>query len=645
MLNPEQTLAVDHVDGTCLVLACPGSGKTRALTSRVVSLIRNQKIEPKNILCLTFTNKAAREMKERIGAELGEEISSQVWISTFHFLCISILRKHASKVDLTSSFSIYDDQDQKELLNKIARMRECEIKPQMIYHLCKVINDYREQLEPASYLEDSLYDITNANGDDPRWKIKVAKEYLELIDEFNAVDFSGILYKTHKLLTEHNDVALQLVNRFKYIMVDEGQDTNKIQYEIVKKIAAHQNLFVVGDPNQSVYRFRGARPENLDLIKEHFSNVKEITLFRNYRSTAQILAVAERLIRNNPEGVNVNLTAHRGNGNQVELRRHSNPQYEAMEVANKLLNMKHSGLPWKDAAVLYRTNSQSQFLEMELRKAQIPYKVYGGFSFFDRKEIKTSISYLEFLSNPNDTISFARAISDPARDVGKTTIGKIERLCQIHKTSILNACSMIEKIPKVSAASKESLANFVATTKKYQKQLADGVSCHEVAIGYLKDTGYYEHINSESKKDDTSKRRVDNVDQFLVGVADFSSQKPSATLAEYLHTIQLMNDMTEEEADDSVSLMTIHAAKGLEFPVVFLVGCEEGLIPHKFSQGEKDIEEERRLLFVGVTRAQNHLFISHCRKRSNIYGKSGVVTSAKPSRFLSEMFPELIDES
>ncbi len=627
-LNPEQQLAVDHVLGACVVTAVPGSGKTSTLTSRVINLICKHNVAPKNILCLTFTNKAANEMKERVATQLGEDIANQVWISTFHALCLSILRKYGSEVGVNIGFSIYGDKDQKDLLQKVARMQGCEdLNKSKINYMAKIVNDFREDTENFDRCLDFL---------SPE-KVSVLKEYLELLDEFNAVDFSGILYKTWQLLTNNQRVVDTMENRFKYVMIDEGQDTNTIQYEIIKHIGGHGNMFIVGDYNQSIYGFRGAKPENLNLINNDFADVKEITLPRNYRSTRQILDIAQKLIRNNSGAAEVELHSVVGDGDDVIIDVFNQPMHESDVISSRIQSIQEdTGQRWSDFAILYRMSSQSQPIEMALRKRNIPYKVRGGFSFFDRKEIKTILAYLSFLSNPNDTMAFARAISQPARKISKITVGKIERICQTQKISILDACKKMDQVPQITSIAKENLESFATITEKHRQMEKDGIKVEQIAESYIKETGYYQYMQDESEKDTISKRKIDNVDALLLGVADFSAQKPGATIADYLHSIHSV--ATDDNNDNSVVLSTVHSVKGLEFSVVFIIGVEEGIIPHKLSMKEEDIEEERRLMYVGITRCSRKLFISYCRFRMNFAKnqKGKRTITCRRSRFLDE---------
>lgn len=620
-LNPEQQLAVDHVHGPCVVTACPGSGKTTVLTTRVISLIQKQNVDPKNILCLTFTNKAANEMKERISAALGKETAGRIWVSTFHFLCLSLLRKYGDQIGLDRSFSIYDDKDQKELLKKIARMQEVETNDKIIGYIAKCVNDARENLEEIA-LEDDFASI--------------AKEYLELINEFNAIDFSGMLFKTYELIKSSEKVIKFLQERFRFVLVDEGQDTNRIQYEVVKKISGHGNLFMVGDKQQAIFGFRGSKPENLYDIKKDFQGVREITLPRNYRSTSQILSAAQKLIRHNSDATNVELLSIRGNGKDVTVESPHTPKNEAQNIADYCSILRHGGYKWNDMAVLYRVNPQSQEVEMALRTNDIPYRIRGGFSFFDRMEIKTTLAYLSFLANPSDSIAFERAITTPSRRVAKTTIGKLERLCQLKKISILSACDQIEMVSGVSSEAKYSLKKFADVTRSHLKMQEEEAAIGFISKSYLDETGFYDFMKKESEKDETFKKRIENIDQLLFQIVDFGEQKKNAKIADYLQSIQLM--MTDDEAEgDSVTLMTVHSSKGLEFPAVFIIGCEEGYFPHrKAVQSFEEVEEERRLMYVGATRAKDILVLSHCLNRP-VNRSSYTLRPCIPSRFLFEM--------
>jgi DNA helicase-2/ATP-dependent DNA helicase PcrA len=625
-LNPEQKQAVDHLAGPCIVTAVPGSGKTRTLTARVVNLIK-QRIAPNNILCLTFTNKAANEMRERVALEVGE-LASSIWISTFHSFFLAILRRFGEHVGLAPGFSVYSDTDQRELIEKIARMQGYETNRWGITCIMKAANDFREDVISFESVAAELRPV----------EADIVREYLTTLKNFNAVDFSGILDQTYRLLKSKNEVAERLAKRFQYILVDEWQDTNTIQYETIKMIADnHKNLFVVGDPQQSIFAWRGAKPENIHHVRRDFDGTREIVLPRNYRSTPQILAHAQRLIRHNDDAKDVQLISEQNSGEPVRFWQFTTPEEEAAQVAHAIqqLNEKYD-FSWNDCAVLYRINSQSKLPEIELRKRDIPYRIYGGFSFFDRKEIKATMAYLKFLANPQDTQAFHKAIRLPARGVGDVAIGNLERYCQDENVDMLEACKNVMGI-KMTSKARTSLSDFVKVIEKYREKDKQGTPIQEVAEGLLKDIGFYDHIVEQSKHDDDWQRRVDNVNELLIDIADYGTSHPKARMAEYLQSMELITSDDLDQTEDAVTLLTMHSAKGLEFPAVFTVGIEKDLVPHKMALAERGEDEERRLLYVAITRAKQLLFVSHCQFRRK--WKESMQPSA-PSPFIYEMHPE-----
>jgi DNA helicase-2/ATP-dependent DNA helicase PcrA len=631
-LNPEQQSAVDHFYGPCLVTAVPGSGKTATLTSRVIELVKNKNINPGHLLCLTFTNKAANEMKSRVADTVGR-LSEKIWISTFHSLCLAVLRKYADRVNLTPSFSVYSENDQIELMTKVARMHEYTCQPYQIKQLAKISNDFREDIEDFDKYVEPLSIIEKG----------ILKEYLHLLDEFNAVDFSGILYKTWTLLSKNLDVVERLHSKFQFIMIDEMQDTNTIQYEIVKIIADPKsegagNIFCVGDFCQAIFSWRGAKPENINLFKKDFKNVLEIILPRNYRSTKRILRAAQSLIRNNPGAESVELISDKDEGHKVNINSHTFPEDEIKYVIQNIKMLREQyKFNWSDFAILYRVNSFSKTPEMFLRSAGIPYKIVGGFSFFDRKEIKTAMSYLSYLSNPHDTVAFARAISSPRRGIGDVAIGKLERICHKDKVDMIESCNRASEI-KLGASALKNLNDFNHFVKYYRDKMPD-MGMSEITTGFLSDTGYYGDIQKASLNDALESKRIENLDEFLKGVCEFEKQKPNAKLGDYLQSIQILNDFGSESDEDAVTMLTMHSAKGLEFPVVFIIGAESGIIPHKMALQERGPDEERRLLYVGMTRARRILSINYCTCRS-VFNKNAQKNSmmrCRPSEFLSEI--------
>lgn len=961
---------------------------TKTLTSRVVRLIE-RKVDPRNLLCLTFTNKAANEMKERVALSVGQS-ASQIWISTFHSFFLAILRKYGNLIGVPSNFSVYDDKDQAELIEKIGRMHEFTTNRAGIQKIVKVANDCRENLQTLQDFGD-LVDVEAA----------IITEYYDTLKTFNAVDFSGILYRTYELLKNHESVRQTLNNRFKYILGDEWQDTNTIQYESIKMLASHGNLFVVADRNQcvrsgqrvmtninefksieqlsvgdevlsckgnaalikskivhinkhstfgletqiktrngnslrvtanhqmfvkrgytqranlvylmlkngkfrigtsqiyeynsglyngfwmrcrsekaecgwiinywenekdarieekrlsykyglptetflvhncgmfnqvdldtihancdsargakllaidfgldlnnplwskdftrcagdssfsitllgdsragilhrlcvrsssvdfitecenklgikfkasrdkkvrltkrfdrvesslknilelrekmaeiavnlginfrkkdrakitetdpldycradslmvgdlvpvvisgrvvldevievatlpclgtyydfeienshnfisegiihsnSIFSWRGAKPENLDRMKKDFPGVQEITLPRNYRSTARILKSAQNLIRKNEDARSVELISVKGDGHDVAVRTYVNPEQEASIIARSIQEMKERfGYGWNSFAILYRTNILSKLPEMAMRHAGIPYRIYGGFSFFDRSEIKTSLAYLSFLANEHDTVAFSRAIQYPKRQIGPAVIGRLERVCQTEKISMLAACRRADYLSGIPQNGRKNLDEFLQAVEKFRKLQDDGERLGRLAADFLQETGYYDFMKTESEKDEDFRRRVDNIDELLLSIADFEIQKPNAKLSDYLQSVELLTSGTNDKEEDAVTLLTMHSAKGLEFPVVFIIGCEKDIVPHKSAIIERGEDEERRLFYVAMTRAEERLFLSHCQMRRSfsLKSKTNQQKPCSPSKFLSEM--------
>lgn len=619
-LNKEQALAVSHINGPCIVTACPGSGKTRVLTARAISLIKDHNISPKNILCLTFTNKAANEMMERISAVLGDD-GRGVWVSTFHKLCIVVLRKFSSLAGLEPSFSIYTGKDQEELMTKIARMNDYDSDRQSVMSLIRNVNDFRENAQ--EFPDDGS--LSNS-------EVIVLKEYLETLTEFNAIDFSGILYKTWKLLNKNPSIQVALSNKFKYLLIDEMQDTNRVQYSIIKSLASHSNLFVVGDVNQSVYAFRGAKPENIKVMHKDFDKVKEIILPRNYRSTKPILNAAKSLINFNNQEAEVDIISDRGDGPGVSVNSYYNQDQESeMLISNMLALKKKTKCKWKDFACLYRTNTLSRSLEIHLKSSGIPYRMVGGFSFFDRSEIKIVMSYLSLLVNPKDTISFSRAVSNPKRQVGTSVIGQLERISKTTNKPILEVCRDLSSV-KLSKIAKNNIEEFV---RMYEELHGIKDTLGNVAKKIIIRSGYFQFLKTQCENRNKTgweerQGRFDNVDDFLHGIQDFGETNPDATMTDYLQSLEFLRDIESEDNDnDQVTLLTMHAAKGLEWPCVFIIGAEAGIIPHYRSIQTGDIEEERRLMYVAMTRARDRLFISCCQLRKH--------RKSFPSSFLNEI--------
>lgn len=821
-LNAEQELAVNHGDGCCIVTASPGSGKTSVLTNRVIRLL-NEGVSPNNIICLTFTNKAANEMKSRVVAQI--KMGNKVWISTFHKLCVAVIRKYAHVIELDHNFSIIDDSDQRSLMKKIARLQGHDVKDNEVDYLCRQVNQFREDLIP--YTE---YVSTISSRD-----ANITTEYLNTINETKSVDFSGLLYNTYKII-QNEDVLKSLSDRFKYILVDEYQDTNVIQNEIIIKLAGHGNLFVVGDPHQcvdkdqrityktsldskeitetvenipthgfvpcynngnvkynsyiksetqlidgvcitlesgkkitvtpnhrfyaantkydslsdinyiylkahdkngsslkfqndgvateenfenysytrtraeffskiygydiveyinfdrttylieaqdlsvqnelpvftggnvqfekivkienvkskfynlsvypsqnffcengilshnSIYRFRGSKPENMNVLSKKF-NAKHIFLPKNYRSTTKILKVAETLIKHNSNAKEVYLESTKDEGEDIPVYMFENPDVEAVYVGSTIQKLKDDGIPYKEMAVLYRSNVLSKPIEQQLTSRGIPYSVVGGYGFFDRKEIKDVLAYITLVVNPYETCSFHRAITNPKRGIGDVMIGKIEKVCKEHKISVFEACDKYVNEIGLSDKAKESFQSFCEVYKNIPTDMVNTVKY------LLNKSGYVEYLNSV---DDQEQSRAANVLELLNGIDQYKAKNPGSDLGDYLRQISLQtNEDKDAELEDAVRLSTIHAAKGGEWKVVFIVGVEEKLLPHhlclKGDNIKEEIEEERRLLYTAITRGKIRVYISHNKYRiKQSFSNNKKLQLCEPSRFLKD---------
>jgi len=597
-LNNEQKQAVEHFTGPCLVTAVPGAGKTFALTNRVIKL-KEKGVSPRNICCITFTNKAAQEMKDRVCALDSE--ARRVWVSTFHRLCVRILRRYGKLVSLREGFSIYDDDDASGLMLKSHRMwaamydEDPVLDPQTRNALRARINDLRESAKP--------FDLAT---EDDRLGL-----YLQELKSSNAVDFSGILYLAWKVLKENPDISKKISERFKFVLVDEAQDTNNIQYAITKLIATHGNIFMIGDYNQSVYSFRGANPENLNKFIEDFPETVKIILPRNYRSKAEILENARNIISLNSDAKDVNLISERGPGGEVFTRAYETEWQEAECIAQQMKSYQREGYNWEDMAVIYRLNKLSQPFEIGLSQNGIPYQTKGGQSFFSRKEIKTALSYLKLLVNPCDNTAFASAVVNPRRGVGDSLLGQIELFAKEKDISVTEAAKQIKTRTKLA---RSGLDEFFSLLERKRSELASEKNLMTIADELLKESGYHYQLckdAEEEKEGPKSLARLENLEKFVEGIGDFEQLNPKADMQKFLQQIALVQDGDNNKNPDSVSLMTMHAAKGLEFPIVFVVGVNNELVPHSRSLQEKKEPEERRLFYVALTRAKDKLHVSY----------------------------------
>ena len=631
-LNDRQKEAVLTVEGPCLVIAGAGSGKTKVLTHKIAYLMHNVGVKPWNILAITFTNKAANEMKERVEKLVGE-VAKDMWIGTFHAICVRILRRYIDRIGFTSSFVIFDTSDQRTLVKQCIKQLKLDDK---IFTdrsvLSEISNAKNEMLEPADY-------ALRANGEFRKETIaEVYKMYQKKLKDNNAVDFDDIINYTIKILSENPDVLEYYSNKFEYVLVDEYQDTNKAQFTLVSMLAARfGNITAVGDNNQGIYSFRGADITNILNFERDFPGTKIIKLEQNYRCTQNILDAANAVIKNNESKYEKNLWTENNKGDLPYVFRGDTEYDEANFIVEQIRRLKREEyLDYNDFTILYRMNSQSRSIEDILRREDIPYKIVGGLKFYERKEIKDIIAYLRLIENTADNLSLQRIINEPKRGIGKTSLDNIEAVAN------QNGISMYEVIKRADAF---GLNRVYVNSRDFINQIEelrakkDTLIISELIKETLKITGYSKALELEDTTE--AETRLENLDEFLTVAIEFEEELADNTLADFLEGITLSSDIDNtDETEDSVTLMTLHSAKGLEFPVVFLVGMEEGIFPGYKSIGEqKELEEERRLCYVGITRAKQHLFLT-CARQRTIFGST---SCNQVSRFLKEIPEELLD--
>ncbi|MGN1371291.1 MAG: ATP-dependent helicase [Candidatus Coprovivens sp.] len=616
-LNEKQKEAVLHKDGPCLVIAGAGSGKTRVLTTRIANLIENG-IPSYNILAITFTNKAAKEMRDRLSSIVPD---NNAFVGTFHSLGVRIIRENAPLLGLDRNFSIIDSDDVISLIKRI--MKDLGLDP---------------KLTAPAYIRNKISSIKNdmLSNDDinkfyntPQDKVaeKVYYEYIEILKKNNSVDFDDLLRLPVKLFQEHQDVLEMYQDRFKYILIDEYQDTNEVQYKLSKLLAKkYKNIFIVGDPDQSIYMFRGANFRNILNFEKDYQNAKVIPLEENYRSTKYILDAANSVIKNNKERKEKTLWSSVGEGKKTKYLRAYDGKHEIQLVLDEIKRLLDEGYKKSDIAVLYRTNAQSRVVEEMFLKSNMPYKVVGSYYFYNRKEIKDLICYLRLILNNDDEISLRRVINVPKRGIGEATISKLDQEAKEQNTSIF----------QVISKGKEQLFKelIIHLTKE-----SENLSLTELIDLILEETGMKEEYENEKTLE--SERRLEVLEEFKSITKSFEERTGSVSLSDFLEEISLIADITEHQEDeDVVTLMTMHSAKGLEFSIVFLVGMEDGIFPHQNSFCEEGgLEEERRLCYVGITRAKERLYITNAKRRM-LYGKD--IMNA-PSRFIKEIDPDLLE--
>lgn len=633
-LNERQKEAVLATEGPVLVLAGAGSGKTTVLVNRIAYMISEKHIRPWNILAITFTNKAAREMKDRIERLLGDT-AKDMWIGTFHSVCVRILRSCIDLLGYSRDFVIYDTADTKTVMKECLRELDIDEKSFPVRNVLSIISNAKNDLMDAATFE-------NVYKSDYRMSIiaKIYYRYQTKLRKNNAVDFDDIILNTVKILSENPDVLSKYQDKFRYILVDEYQDTNNSQYLLINLLAqANRNLCVVGDDDQSIYKFRGANIGNILNFEDDYSDVQKITLDQNYRSTQNILDAANSVISNNKGRMGKSLWTSNGDGNKVFVYTGTNEYDEARYIARQIKKHFDEQGSFSDCAILYRTNAQSRVIEEMLMRESVPYKVLSGLRFYDRKEIKDIIAYLRVVYNPNDDVSLARIINEPKRKIGNATLEKARNIAREKETSLYDVISHADDYPEFKTAIKK-LLSFSEIIQSLIK-LKDTVTIEDLTGRILNDTGYMPALVMEDTTE--SKTRIENLGEFISVITEFEKNEETGnTLGEFLENISLVSDIDGyDENEDSAVLMTIHSAKGLEFPIVFLSGLEEGLFPGMRSmESDDDIEEERRLCYVAITRAKEQLYITKTISRT-IHGKTMPTTA---SRFFREIPVEYLED-
>lgn len=640
-LNPAQKKAVETLDGPVLILAGAGSGKTRVLTHRMANLIAHGAASPDEVLCVTFTNKAAREMEHRIFkllSELQVPLTRELWINTFHAFCVRILRKHIELLDYKRPFTIYDSGDQLAMVKRV--MQALNVNDKMfpaknfqtrISH-AKMLGLLPENLSPGK---------RGSSGPtmDPK-SLEVYTRYEEEMKRANALDFDDLLLKTHELFRMYPDILAQYQNKFRYIMVDEYQDTNHIQYLLVQQLAkTHQNLCVVGDEDQSIYSWRGADISNILDFEKDFKDAFVVKLEENYRSTGNIVKAATTMIANNTQRKEKTLYTNHPAGDPIQLREERNEYDEARYVTKTIQSLISSGEHnLNDYAIFYRTNAQSRVLEEQLRALALPYRLIGGIRFYERAEVKDMLAYLRLSLNFNDDISFKRVVNVPARGIGKTTLEHLENVANEKRVSLYEAAQVAINERIFNSGTTAKLRRFLDLIEDLNSQQKDFSISQFYAI-VLEKTGYIESL----KKEDTpeAEARIENLEELDNAISQFENEREDeATLSNYLEEMALAGDQDKTDNEtNAITLMTLHISKGLEYPYVFIVGCEENLFPSLRGDDDNldDLEEERRLAYVGMTRARKKLWLTYAKMR-RVWGQEQM---NQPSRFLKEIPKEL----
>ncbi len=637
-LNDEQARAVKHTEGPVLILAGAGSGKTRMLTTRIAYLISKENVDPSNILAVTFTNKAAREMKQRVD-KLITDTPRGLWIGTFHSICARILRIEAEELGYDRNFTIYDVEDQVRALKKVISTLSV---PQQLYNP-KMIQNRLSKIKNQFLFPDDLYKEEKREGLD-EFMPSIYMSYQRFLRENNAFDFDDLLIKPIQLFNDKPEILKKYSNKFKYVLVDEYQDTNHAQYLLVKKLVQeHGNLCVVGDEDQAIYGWRGADIGNILNFQKDFKKASVFKLEENYRSNNFILKAANSVVKHNQERIGKDLWTKRQDGTKIELQIAQNDFQEAQRIREKIHDEVYTNKRnFREIAILYRTNFQSRIIEDEMRKNAISYDIVGGVRFYERKEIKDILAYLRLIVNPSDSVALKRVINFPLRGIGDTTVGKIEKFAEMEEIVLFDALGRVDEIASISKAMGERVLGFYDLICNYMK-LSKELSAAELASTLAGESGVIHHYKTEYDQYE-SESRVANINELFRSLEQFVEEREAAgnstSLAEFLEEVSLMTDVDNWNSDsNAVTLMTLHAAKGLEFPVVFIAGMEMGLLPLQRNEADlRELEEERRLLYVGMTRAEEKLYLSYALQRR----RNNNIVKNTPSLFLDEIPPELL---
>ncbi|PID46675.1 MAG: DNA helicase Rep [Proteobacteria bacterium] len=630
-LNPQQQLAVEHIGSPLLVLAGAGSGKTRVITQKIAWLIRQAGIPAKHIAAITFTNKASREMKERASELLSKEEAKGLTVATFHNLGLQIIRREYKTLGYKPGFSILDAQDTGTIIKELMMRDEDATEPDedLRWIISRWKNDF---VSPTKALELAM-------TPNELLAAKVYQRYQRQLKAYNALDFDDLIVLPVQLFDSHPDILQKWQNKLRYLLVDEYQDTNHCQYKMVRQLAgARAELTVVGDDDQSIYAWRGARPENINQLQSDYLTLKLIKLEQNYRSTSSILESANHLIANNPHLFDKKLWSALGHGDKIRIIPCRTAEHEVERVVGEIMKYHfRDRAEYRDFAVLYRSNHQSRLFERYLRQNSIPYKISGGTAFFSRAEVKDTLAYIRLISNPADDAAFLRVINTPKREIGATTLEKLGDYANERGVSLFTASTEMGLASQLTERGRSRLAMFCQWVNDLSYASRD-MEPHEVVKKVVSDVDYYEWLQTTSSSPKMADRRMENVQEIIDWIKRIYNEgegkhQDLADIVAHMSLMDILERNQEESDPDAVSLMTLHTSKGLEFPYVFLVGMEEDILPHANSLEDNGLEEERRLAYVGITRAQKHLTISFAKTRSQF----GEKITCEPSRFLDEL--------